>query len=253
MVAVQSDQITSLAEQLETLDLLTDSQNLNAFLILSGTSSLDGLHHFYDQGGSDALPLWLNTPYMVSITLDHPFIEWLDQQQPAHPDWGVMLLSRFNRDAVFNHFESLTKIYMPDGAEVFFRYWDAPQAQPVLELSADQARTELLGPVEHWLSSQGTLSQPGEARETQQKWPWWQLSETVAAQLFEQNPAVLKRNLLMKLSELDPELYERYSTSVLSMKVERLIAQDQKRKQLTSVAALRNYLQKELRHARSHC
>ena len=133
---------TLLREQLEQIEE-QDSDALQYFLVLSGTSKCNALQEFYAQGGQGAKPLWINTPYrdweevmphLVSIESDSDFIDWLDEQQQVFPDWGLMVASPFYFDAVFSHFESLTKVIMPSGSEVFFRYWDAPQVQSLLEI-----------------------------------------------------------------------------------------------------------------------
>lgn len=198
------------------------------YLILSGTSEGEILRNYYDQGGTDAQPLWLNTPYsewqevmpyLVEITADHAFLTWLDEHQAEYPDWGVALLSEFPMDVVFTHFESLTKISLSSGKEVFFRYWDAPQSQPVLTLCDAQGRAELMGPVSNWLSSQGGIEHPDEPRVIGKSFPWWVLSEALATALFEQNPEILKQNLKQRLIDAHYDSIDGMSESQLDVRL----------------------------------
>jgi hypothetical protein len=261
MVCVQSEMNPmQWREQLNTqIDASTSEPHL--YLILSGTSEGDILRNFYDQGGTDAQPLWLNTPYcewqevmpyLVEVSREHAFLTWLEQHQADYPDWGVALLSDFPMEEVFSHFENLTKISLSSGKEVFFRFWDAPQSQPVLALSDEQNRAELMGPVSYWLSSQGGIDHPGEPQVIGKRFPWWVLSEGVEQALFSISTETLETNLLQQLYENNPALYEMTSLSVLKIKIRRLIKLNQTQAIVTRYSELKEYLQKELEDARRY-
>ena len=251
---MQSNTPISLRSQLE---LLQNSQhdNLNYFLVLSGTSTLKPLQHFYTQGESGAKPLWLNTPYrdwqevmphLVPIDPESPFIDWLDEQRDSSPDWGWLIASPLEFDAVFEHFESLTKIILPSAKEVFFRYWDAPQVLPIFQTVNETSLSELLGPVASFICAKGRVNHPQTPQVTTKRYPWWQLSAEVQQQLFAQNCDVLVANLIQQLSEDNRALYESYPLAVLQQKVRRRIKADQANGAMTSYPSIEAYLQKEL-------
>jgi len=255
MVAVQSN-TESLREQLEIIEE-GSGKELNFYLILSGTSKVNGLENFYLQGGSGAKPLWLNTPYrdweevmpyLVNIDSDSPFLDWLEEQQPVFPDWGLLVASPFGFDEVFSHFESLTKVFMPSGKEVFFRYWDAPQVMPIYQLSEAESVADLMGPISKLICANGTISNPQTPRLVGESYPWWQLDPDVQSKLFEANSATLEANLLQQLSYRNPVLFEAYPSQTLKRKVQRLIRLDQLKTTITSYAGLETYLQKELKN-----
>ncbi|WP_415896096.1 DUF4123 domain-containing protein [Neptuniibacter sp. PT34_22] len=224
---MQSEHVLSLRDQIDQLEEKNSEQN-NYFCVLSGTSKINGLENFYTLGGSGAKPLWLNTPYadweevmpyLVNIDSDSPFIDWLEAQQQVFPDWGLLVASSYGFDEIFTHFESLTKVLTPSGKEVFFRYWDAPQSQPVLALSDEPNRAELMGPVSYWLSSQGGIEHPSEPQVIGKRFPWWMLSEALALALFKQNPAVVKQNLKQRLIDNHYDSIDGMSESLLDARL----------------------------------
>ncbi|MCV6610311.1 MAG: DUF4123 domain-containing protein [Amphritea sp.] len=258
---MQSSHPVLIREQLDQVREVS-SENLNCFLVLSGTSRADALQHFYSQGGSGAKPLWLNTPYrdweevmphLVAIAPDSPFIDWLDEQCHTYPDWGVLIASPFGFDDAFGHFESLTKVIMPSGNEVFFRYWDAPQVLPVFQLEETGNVADLMGPVSYLISSIGSVSHPQSPRIVGKPFPWWRLSQQAGHQLFTQNTSTLESNLLQQLSERNPNLYDAYPVNTLKAKVKRLVKSDQASAVITRYSGLEAYLQKELNGVASDC
>ncbi|WP_415897773.1 DUF4123 domain-containing protein [Neptuniibacter sp. QD72_48] len=253
---MQSEQVLSLRDQIDQLEE-ESSEQLNYFCVLSGTSKSNGLENFYKLGGSGAKPLWLNTPYadweevmpyLVNIESDSPFLDWLEEEQPVFPDWGLLVASSFGFDEVFSHFESLTKVFMPSGKEVFFRYWDAPQVMPIYQLSGAESVADLLGPISELISANGTISNPQTPHLVGESYPWWQLSQQVQSKLFEANSATLEANLLQQLSNRNPILFEAYPSEILKRKVQRLIRLDQLQASITSYAGIETYLQKELKN-----
>lgn len=257
---MQSEQVLSLRDQIDQLEE-KNSEQLNYFCVLSGTSKINGLENFYKLGGSGAKPLWLNTPYsdweevmpyLVNIDSDSPFLDWLEEQQPVFPDWGLIVASPFGFDEVFSHFESLTKVLMPSGKEVFFRYWDAPQVMPIYQLSGAESVADLLGPISKLICANGTISNPQTPRLVGGSYPWWQLDPEVQQEMFTLNIEVLTLNLIQQLSERNFPLYESFAVRILQQKVKRLIKLNQAASAITTYAGLEAYLQKELSNARSY-
>ncbi|WP_261845085.1 DUF4123 domain-containing protein [Aliamphritea ceti] len=254
---MQSSHPVLLREQLNQLQEVS-SEGLNFFLVLSGTSEANALQHFYSQGESGAKPLWLNTPYrdweevmphLAPIEPDSAFIDWLDEQGEAFPDWGWLVVSPFGFDAVFSHFESLTKVIMPSGNEVFFRYWDAPQVLPVFQLEEAENVADLMGPVANLISANGSVSHPQSPGIVCRQFPWWELSKQVQQKLFAQNTSTLESNLLQQLIERNPNLYEAYPVNTLKVKIQRFVKSEQASAVITRYSGLEAYLQKELNDA----
>lgn len=125
------------------------------FLVLSGTSDAAPVSHFYRTDGMTGRPLFLGTkyaswhevmPFLVQVSLESSFLDWIDETDSI--DWGWGLVSHSSFDEVFCHIRSLTKIFLPDGQEVFFRYWDPRYFGAILENADEVRRAQLMGPVD---------------------------------------------------------------------------------------------------------
>ncbi|WP_415891264.1 DUF4123 domain-containing protein [Neptuniibacter sp. SY11_33] len=229
---MQSEHVLSLRDQIDQLEE-KNSEQLNYFCVLSGTSKINGLENFYKLGGSGAKPLWLNTPYadweevmpyLVTIESESPFLDWLEEQQPAFPDWGLLVASSFGFDAVFAHFESLTKVFMPSGKEVFFRYWDAPQVMPLFGRCKPVDKSKLMGPVAALVSSCGMENNPEDPEFFINEWPWFLFSEEVINDVQGQNIDVLKHNLNQYLRDYAYELIENMPSALINARLDSFIS-----------------------------
>lgn len=70
-------------------------------------------------------------PYLAELKPRSAFLEWIAETDAE--DWGWLAVSSSTPDVVFEHLRSLTPVRMPDGTEVFSRFWDGRHIYPILE------------------------------------------------------------------------------------------------------------------------
>lgn len=202
----------------------------NIYLVLSGTSDSKSVRHFFDRDGLSAQPLYMGTPYagwqdvmpyLVAVTLDSRFLDWIDET--SAPDWGWAALSTASIDEVFTHLRSLTQITLSSGKAVFFRHWDARFLGPICDnLDTDQ-QARLMGPVESWIAPDQTLrSNPRPAIDTKEKpFPWFMLPKSVEDALAAFCWDQLVDNTVAALHQLEPSPIAFYPAPVARQKVQR--------------------------------
>lgn len=111
------------------------------YLILSAASDADPLKALYQHESNPQLtPIWAGTPYaswqpvmpyLGELKLDSSFLNWITSIEVM--DWGWLAVSRSESQTVFEHLRSLSQVLMPDGTEVFFRFWDGRYLYPIIK------------------------------------------------------------------------------------------------------------------------
>ncbi|ABA74783.1 conserved hypothetical protein [Pseudomonas fluorescens Pf0-1] len=76
-------------------------------------------------------------PYVTELKPNSAFLPWI--AETAALDWGWLAMSRAEPNDVFEHLRSLTQVNMPDGTEVFFRFWDGRHIYPILKGLGEKA------------------------------------------------------------------------------------------------------------------
>lgn len=207
-------------------------QGQQLYAVLNKTCESQPEQHFSSSPDAFAEPLWLDTAYRewlsvmpvcVSLQPDDPFVDWVEQAQPA--DWGMFVLSPFDFQAVYQHFRSLTQIWLPDGSFGFFRFFDPRFAIRIAQLCDPVQQSALMGPTSAWLSYGQQVYQAEPAKITpEQDFPWWALPNTVAEALAAEDHSALAANLLTDLADLRPDLAVAFRPSLLDCKVHHFIA-----------------------------
>lgn len=93
-------------------------------------------------------------PYVTELKPNSAFLPWIAETDAL--DWGWLAVSRAEPNDVFEHLRSLTQVKMPDGTEVFFRFWDGWHIYPILKGLGDKAG-EVLPVFERYLINGQTL------------------------------------------------------------------------------------------------
>ena len=117
------------------------------YLIVSAASDAEALKTLYqNEPTTQAIPIWGGTPYaawqpvmpyLTELKPNSSFLPWIAETDAL--DWGWLAVSSSEPNVVFEHLRSLTQVRMPDGTEVFFRFWDGRHIYPILEGLGDAA------------------------------------------------------------------------------------------------------------------
>lgn len=205
------------------------------YVIFNGTSDISALQHFYRLGGNDAQPLWHGTayadwlevmPFIAAITPDSAFIDWINHE--AHEDWGMLVSANAPINTVFEHFRSLTHIYLPSGKSVFFRFYDPRFSLQVANACDPSSRSALMGPTRQWVANgvvanNGLTANHDWANANPPKaFPWWELPADVYQQLANDGTALVI-NLLKDIDQVRPDLTAAYHEQVLTLKAQRFV------------------------------
>ncbi|SDM02892.1 DUF4123 domain-containing protein [Pseudomonas indica] len=197
------------------------------YVVLGNTSDADPLPTYYRQAdAAPLLPIWEGTPYagwqevmpfLGELRADSLFLDWIEQQ--TERDWGWLAISPYPATVVRDWLRSLTQVRMPDGSEVFFRYWDGRHLAPILTHLSGTAGDLLPVFERYWINGRDlTVELPvlGPSR----PYPWWDVPPDLLAKLSAEDPAPLVDNLMQWLRETHPDLYFAFPETNLRLKTE---------------------------------
>jgi|SRR5690554_2308311 len=216
--------------QLKIIGERYDSER-SIFLVLSGTSDAAPVHHFYKADGMTARPLFLGTqyaswqevmPFLAQVNNTSAFLDWIDETDSI--DWGWGLVSDASFDEVFCHIRSLTKIFLPEGQEVFFRYWAPRFWGAILENVDEICRAQLMGPAGAVVMPDGRrIQHPGTPAVAKPvpEFPWFSLPEATLTKIASLCWDQLVDNTISVLGEKKPSALSRYPSPIARQKVER--------------------------------
>lgn len=214
-------------------------ENEHLYLIISATSESDALQALRTSVPvHPLLPIWSETPYatwqpvmpyVTKLDPDSAFLPWIAETDSL--DWGWLAVSRCDPEEVLAHLRSLTQVKMPDGSEVFFRFWDGRFIHPILEHLGDAAG-EMLPVFERYLINGDCLAIAPRKVPAVKDWPWWEVPKKLSDALAEQNPSALVDDLMQWLEEERLDLYTAWPTDNLRSKVSRYASRAKVRKAL---------------------
>jgi hypothetical protein len=217
------------------------------YLIVSAASDAEALKSLYQhEPTTQAIPIWGGTPYaawqpvmpyLTELKPNSSFLSWIAETDAL--DWGWLAVSRSEPNVVFEHLRSLTQVRMPDGTEVFFRFWDGRHIYPILEGLGDAAG-EVLPVFDRYLINGKSLEVGPRVVPPAKDWPWWEVPKALLDGLAKQNPSTLIGNLMQWLEEERPDIYAAYPESNLKLKVARFVRRPDAPKNLNE--ALLNHL-----------
>ncbi|WP_454867967.1 DUF4123 domain-containing protein [Pseudomonas farris] len=202
------------------------------YLIVSTASDAEALKSLYqNEPTTQAIPIWGGTPYaawqpvmpyLTELKPNSSFLPWIAETDAL--DWGWLAVSRSEPNVVFEHLRSLTQVKIPDGTEVFFRFWDGRHIYPILAGLGDAAG-EVLPVFDRYLINGKSLKVGPRAVPPAKDWPWWEVPQKLLDELNEKNPVTIIDNLMKWLGDDCPELFFAFPESNLRHKVERFVRQ----------------------------
>jgi len=205
-------------------------ENAHLYLIISAASEADALQALRTSVPvHPLLPIWSETPYgawqpvMPYVTKLDPgsaFLSWIAETDSL--DWGWLAVSRCDQEEVLAHLRSLTQVKMPDGREVFFRFWDGRFFHSILEGLGDAAG-DMLPVFERYLINGKSLDIGPTKVPAVKDWPWWEMPKHLLDALSEQNPSARVENLMQWLEEEHLDLFTAWPESNLKLKVSRCV------------------------------
>jgi hypothetical protein len=217
------------------------------YLIISAASDADALKTLYlTEPTAQLLPIWGGTPYatwqpvmpyVTELKANSAFLPWIAETDAL--DWGWLAVSRSAPNEVFEHLRSLTQVKMPDGTEVFFRFWDGRHIYPILHGLGEKAG-EVLPVFERYLINGQALEVGTRVVPKVRDWPWWEVPKALLDGLGKENPTTLIANLMQWLEEDRPDLYTAWPENNLKLKVSRFVRRPDAPKNLKE--ALLNHL-----------
>ncbi|QQN96840.1 DUF4123 domain-containing protein [Pseudomonas sp. SW-3] len=200
------------------------------YLIVSAANDAEALKTLYqNEPMTQATPIWGGTPYagwqqvmpyLVELKPTSGFLQWIAETDAR--DWGWLAVSSSTPEVVFEHLRSLTQVRMPDGTEVFFRFWDGRHILPILEGLGDAAG-EVLPVFDRYLINGKRLEVGPRVVPPAKDWPWWEVPKTLLDGLAKKNPSTLIGNLMQWLEEERPDIYAAYPESNLKLKIARFV------------------------------
>ncbi|MCP1475611.1 hypothetical protein ABIA54_000296 [Pseudomonas sp. EB276 TE3739] len=200
------------------------------YLIISAASDADALKTLYlTEPTAQLLPIWGGTPYstwqpvmpyLTELKANSAFLPWIAETDAL--DWGWLATSRSAPNEVFEHLRSLTQVKMPDGTEVFFRFWDGRHIYPILQGLGEKAG-EVLPVFERYLINGQALDVGTRVVPKVRDWPWWEVPKGLLEGLSKDNPATLVSNLMQWLEEDRPDLYTAWPENNLKLKITRFV------------------------------
>ncbi|TDK57721.1 DUF4123 domain-containing protein [Pseudomonas moraviensis] len=200
------------------------------YLVVSAASDADALKTLYlTEPTAQLIPIWGGTPYstwqpvmpyLTELKANSAFLPWIAETDAL--DWGWLAVSRSEPNEVFEHLRSLTQVKMPDGTEVFFRFWDGRHIYPILRGLGETAG-EVLPVFERYLINGQALEVGTRVVPKVRDWPWWEVPKGLLEGLSKDNPATLVSNLMQWLEEDRPDLYTAWPENNLKLKITRFV------------------------------
>lgn len=217
------------------------------YLVISAASDSDALKNLYlTEPSAQLLPIWGGTPYstwqpvmpyVTELKANSAFLPWIAETDAL--DWGWLAVSRSEPNEVFEHLRSLTQVKMPDGTEVFFRFWDGRHIYPILHGLGEKAG-EVMPMFERYLINGQSLEVGTRVVPKVKDWPWWEVPKPLLDGLAKENPTTLISNLMQWLEEDRPDIYTAWPENNLKLKVSRFVRRPDAPKNLKE--ALLNHL-----------
>lgn len=172
--------------------------------------------------GTPLQPVWAGTPYgtwsevmpyVAIVEPGSPFLDWVAATEST--DWGWLAVSSSPLESVVAYLQSLTKVFLPDGQEVFLRFWDGVQWWPIVQ----QCGAELLPVFQRYLINGQPLSVATGPVAVANPGPWWHVPASLLEQLAGRSRRTLIDNLLQGLEEQRPDLHTAFPPATLRHKV----------------------------------
>ncbi len=200
------------------------------YAVLANTNGAEGIKAYYREDGSRTpFGLYANTQYanwfevmpvLVPLTDGSPFLHWV-AETPMH-NWGWLARSPLPQTTITAHLRGLIKVILPDGKEVFFRYWDGQYLPCYLDYYGDHWCEVLPVFSDYWINGRA-FTCPVIPDAALQAFPWWHVPQGVVDALLDENVLPLVLNIRQILCQDYPEIIARWPEAILDKKIRRLL------------------------------
>jgi hypothetical protein len=99
--------------------------------------------------GDKAEELAAVAPYLLSLTQEDPFTQWL-MNNGWGKSWGIFVRSSASLKELHRHFRKFLMVYDEKGTPLYFRYYDPRVLRVYLPTCNESERKILFGPVENY-------------------------------------------------------------------------------------------------------
>jgi hypothetical protein len=90
-------------------------------------------------------------PYLIRLEADHPFTAWL-LEAIGHKPWGIFCKAPSTLRELRKHFRQFLIVKGPDGANLYFRFYDPRVLSTFLPTCEPDQVEELFGPIDTFVS-----------------------------------------------------------------------------------------------------
>jgi hypothetical protein len=89
-------------------------------------------------------------PYLIELNPESRFTPWLFEKAWGN-SWGVFLNAPVKMEALRNHLRRLVLVKLPDGRNVYFRFYDPRVLRVYLPTCTPEELTTIFGPIDRFL------------------------------------------------------------------------------------------------------
>lgn len=100
--------------------------------------------------GDAATTMAAVAPYLVELKLDSRFTPWLIDEAWGK-SWGIFLTTPVKMEALRNHLRRLVMAKLPDGRNVYFRFYDPRVMRAYLPTCTKDELSMVFGPIDRFL------------------------------------------------------------------------------------------------------
>ncbi|WP_025122865.1 MULTISPECIES: DUF4123 domain-containing protein [unclassified Serratia (in: enterobacteria)] len=211
-------------------DWVRNTAGTQLYAVLANTNGAEGIKAYYrEDGNRTPFGLYANTQYAnwsevmpVLVALDDgsPFLRWV-AETPLR-NWGWLARSPLPQTTIADHLHGLTKVILPDGKEVFFRYWDGQYLPCYLKYYGDHWSNILPVFSDYWINGRA-LTCPVKPDAVLQVFPWWPVPQGLLDALLDENVLPLVLNIRQTLRQSYPDVIARWPDAILDKKIRRLL------------------------------
>lgn len=100
--------------------------------------------------GDAAVTMAAVAPYLVRLERESRFTQWL-LEEGWGDSWGIYVLAPVPLDALRTHFRRFVFAQLPDGRNVYFRFYDPRVLRVFLPTCSEEESAQLFGPIERFI------------------------------------------------------------------------------------------------------
>lgn len=209
---------------------ITATSDMPLYAILSNVSEAKPVREYYlHDGGQTPIGLYSATPYAnwteampMIVPLDErsPFLKWVETTE--HKNWGWLARSPMPFERILQHLRGLIKVILPDGKEVFFRYWDGKWFAEQLRFMGDDWR-EVMPPFAFYFVNGEDFTVHITGQGEPKASPWWHIPQALIDAMMQKDNTPLVEGVMKTLRELRPDIFHACDNAVLASRIRRTL------------------------------